>query len=67
MAFPDAARRGCVGAPAHHDGTSRTVQVRASARFLPEGRLIISRTDLNGVITHANDAFIELSGYTRRN
>ena len=49
----------------YHDGTSRTVQVSEREIPYPEGRLIISRTDLNGVITHANDAFIELSGYTR--
>lgn len=29
-----------------------------------DGRLIVSRTDLNGVITHANQAFIEMSGYS---
>ena len=28
----------------------------------PEGRLIVSRTDLSGIITHANDAFVEMSG-----
>ena len=31
----------------------------------PRPNQIISRTDLDGVITHANDAFVELSGYTR--
>lgn len=31
----------------------------------PDGRLITSRTDLNGTITHANDAFVELSGWLR--
>ena len=49
----------------YHDGTSRTVQVSAREIPYPEGRLIISRTDLNGIITHANEAFVELSGYTR--
>ena len=49
----------------YYDGTSRTVHVSEREIPYPEGRLIISRTDLNGVITHANDAFIELSGYTR--
>ncbi|GAB6068129.1 hypothetical protein JCM13664_14480 [Methylothermus subterraneus] len=29
----------------------------------PDGRLIVSRTDLNGVITHANRSFVEMSGY----
>ena len=50
---------------AYHDGSSRTVQVSAREIPYPQGRLIISRTDLNGIITHANEAFVELSGYTR--
>ena len=49
----------------YHDGSSRSVQVSDREIPYPEGRLIISRTDLNGVITHANDAFVELSGYAR--
>lgn len=49
----------------HHDGTQRTVYVTQREIAYPEGRLIISRTDLNGVLTHANDAFVELSGYER--
>ncbi|URD67659.1 PAS domain-containing protein [Conchiformibius steedae DSM 2580] len=31
----------------------------------PDGCLITSRTDLNGIITHANEPFVELSGWTR--
>ena len=49
----------------YHDGSSREVQVSEREIPYPEGRLIISRTDLNGIITHANEAFVELSGYTR--
>ncbi len=49
----------------YHDGSSRTVQVSPREIAYPEGRLIISRTDLNGILTHANEAFVELSGYTR--
>jgi aerotaxis receptor len=30
---------------------------------VPEGELIISRTDLNGVITYANETFARISGY----
>ena len=30
---------------------------------VPENELIISRTDLNGVITYANETFCEISGY----
>lgn len=48
-----------------HDSTSRTAHVSEREIPYPEGRLIISRTDLSGIITHANDAFVELSGYTR--
>jgi aerotaxis receptor len=31
----------------------------------PRERYLVSRTDLKGVITHANDAFVEISGFTR--
>lgn len=47
------------------DGTSRTVYTTEVEVPFPEGRLIVSRTDLRGVITHANDAFVEMSGYER--
>lgn len=30
---------------------------------VPEDELIISRTDLNGIITYANETFCEISGY----
>ncbi len=29
----------------------------------PEGKLIVSLTDTKGIITHANRAFVEMSGY----
>lgn len=31
----------------------------------PKGRYLVSRTDLKGIITYANDTFVELSGFTR--
>jgi len=31
---------------------------------VPEGEVIISRTDLNGVITYVNDTFAKISGYS---
>jgi aerotaxis receptor len=31
----------------------------------PEGQYLVSKTDLRGVITYANDAFVDLSGFTR--
>lgn len=30
----------------------------------PDGKLIVSTTDKDGVITHVNQSFIEMSGYT---
>jgi len=47
------------------DGSSRKVYATDIEVMFPLGRLIVSRTDLTGVITHANDAFVEMSGYTR--
>ena len=49
----------------YSDGTARTVYCADVEVPFPEGRLIVSRTDLLGVITHANDAFVEMSGYER--
>ncbi|MDD4907152.1 MAG: PAS domain-containing protein [Methylobacter tundripaludum] len=31
----------------------------------PDGKLIVSTTDPRGVITHVNQAFVEMSGYTK--
>lgn len=31
----------------------------------PKGQAVVSKTDLKGIITYANDAFIQLSGYTQ--
>jgi aerotaxis receptor len=31
----------------------------------PDGKLIVSRTDTAGLITHANQAFVDMSGYSR--
>ena len=30
----------------------------------PDGKLIVSTTDPQGVITHVNQSFVEMSGYT---
>ncbi len=31
----------------------------------PKGKYLVSKTDLKGIITYANDAFVELSGFNR--
>ncbi len=31
----------------------------------PKGKYVVSKTDLKGIITYANDTFVELSGFTR--
>lgn len=49
------------------NGDSRTVFASTVEVPFPEGRLIVSRTDLEGILTHANDAFVELSGWERDN
>lgn len=47
------------------DDSARTVYCSEVEVPFPEGRLIISRTDLQGIITHANEAFVEMSGHQR--
>ncbi len=49
----------------HFGGAERRVIVIDREVPYPDGRLIVSRTDPAGVITHANEAFVEMSGYTR--
>lgn len=48
----------------YFDGSTRKVYDTGVEHPFPDGRLIVSRTDLNGNITHVNDAFVEISGYT---
>ncbi len=47
----------------HYDGTTREVLVTEVETPMPDGRLIVSRTDLNGIITHVNQSFVAMSGY----
>lgn len=49
----------------YNDGSARTVYATDVEEPFPEGGLIVSRTDLKGVITHANEAFVEMSGWER--
>lgn len=46
-------------------GQTYTVYCTEEETMFPDGRLITSRTDLNGIITHANDAFVMMSGWSR--
>lgn len=43
----------------------RTVYVTDREIPYPEGLLITSRTNPDGIITHANEAFVRLSGWSR--
>jgi aerotaxis receptor len=66
MGLPDMARPAEPSSESrltYTDGSSRTVYATDVEKPFPEGRLIVSRTDLNGIITHANDAFVEMSGW----
>lgn len=42
-----------------------TLPITSYEHHVPDNTLIVSKTDLRGVITYANDAFIDISGYTR--
>ncbi|WP_293266006.1 PAS domain-containing protein [Neptunomonas sp.] len=48
----------------YHDGASREITIVDREVPYPDGKLIVSRTDISGVITHANQAFVEMSGYS---
>ena len=68
MGLPDMAKPSAPSTEArltYTDGSSRMVYTTDVEVPFPEGRLIVSRTDLTGIITHANDAFVEMSGYAR--
>jgi len=47
----------------YYDGSSRKILVVDEELPYPEGKLIVSRTDPKGIITHANQAFVEMSGF----
>jgi PAS domain S-box-containing protein len=49
----------------YHDGRTRRVLVNDQEVPYPDGMLIVSRTDSAGIITHANQAFVDMSGYAR--
>ena len=41
-----------------------TVKPTGVERFFPEDDIIVSKTDLKGHITYANETFLEIAGYT---
>lgn len=43
----------------------KNLPVTAVESPFPKGKILVSKTDLKGQITYANDAFIALSGFTR--
>ena len=46
------------------DGATRHVLYTDEEVPYPDGRLIVSRTDTNGIITHTNHSFVEMSGFS---
>ena len=48
----------------YYDGSTRKVLVTEKEVDYPDGKLIVSTTDLNGNITHVNRAFVFMSGFT---
>ncbi|MGZ8137125.1 MAG: PAS domain-containing protein [Methylococcaceae bacterium] len=47
-----------------YGGIRRKVFITDIETPYPDGKLIVSTTDKNGMITHVNKAFVEMSGYT---
>ena len=50
----------------YYDNTSRKVLVTNTETPFPDGKLIVSRTDKDGIITHVNQALIEISGFNEQ-
>ena len=49
---------------AYYDGSRRRVLVTDIETPFPEGKLIVSRTDVAGVITNCNQSFVDMSGFS---
>lgn len=47
-----------------YDNSERTVLVSDVEVPYPEGRLIVSSTDPDGVLTHVNKSFVDMSGFS---
>ncbi len=48
----------------YHDGVRRKVLVTEIEVPFPDGRLIVSRTDPAGIITHVNQSFVDMAGFS---
>jgi len=46
------------------DGSERVVYTTEIETPMPAGRLIVSRTDAKGIITHVNQSFVDMCGYS---
>jgi aerotaxis receptor len=49
----------------YFDGTSRRLLVSDIETRFPTGELIVSQTDIEGIITMCNEAFVHMSGWNR--
>lgn len=65
MRLEDVMGNGTVTELEYHDGTTRRVYTTDLETAFPTGELIVSQTDVRGVITMCNDAFVLMSGFSR--
>jgi len=49
----------------YHDGTKRRILAVDREVPFPDGKLIVSVTDLAGIVTHCNQAFVDMSGFSQ--
>ncbi|RDE18357.1 PAS domain S-box protein [Motiliproteus coralliicola] len=49
----------------YYGGATREALIVDHEVPYPDGKLIVSRTDPKGFITHVNQAFVDMSGYSR--
>lgn len=47
----------------YFDGSTKEITVKDIEVPYPDGKLIVSRTDKEGIITHCNQSFVDMSGY----
>jgi aerotaxis receptor len=50
----------------YEDANTRKVLVTDRETLFPDGRLIVSSTDPKGIITHVNQSFVDMSGYSEQ-